>query len=113
MTVLKLLVSRLNMKTLIKIVTDGLLDKLTGRVFEGKKQFDLVGRLIKNSERISLNLENVAVFCSIPTGGSIPLSELANHLPNKRACKNLPRKYAHVEFVIGVNVSKSKMYKSG
>jgi len=91
----------LNIEDLNQIVTMGFAGQTAGRVFEGEKQFDLVVRFEKEFRQDISNLENVAV--QLPTGGSIPLSELANISYTKGPSK-ISRDNTQRRIVIGVNV---------
>ncbi|MFT4860773.1 MAG: cobalt-zinc-cadmium resistance protein CzcA [Algoriphagus sp.] len=91
----------LNIEDLNQIVTMGFAGQTAGRVFEGEKQFDLVVRFEKEFRQDISNLENAAV--QLPTGGSIPLSELANISYTKGPSK-ISRDNTQRRIVIGVNV---------
>jgi len=91
----------LNIEDLNQIVTTGFAGQTAGRVFEGEKQFDLVVRFDKEFRKDITNLENVAV--QLPTGGSIPLSELATISYTKGPAK-ISRENTRRRIVIGVNV---------
>jgi cobalt-zinc-cadmium resistance protein CzcA len=91
----------LNIEDLNQIVTTGFAGRTAGRVFEGEKQFDLVVRFDKEFRKDISNLENVAV--QLPTGGSIPLSELATISYTKGPAK-ISRENTRRRIVIGVNV---------
>lgn len=91
----------LNIEDLNQIVTMGFAGQTAGRVFEGERQFDLVVRFEKEFRQDISNLENVAV--QLPTGGSIPLSELATISYTKGPAK-ISRDNTQRRIVIGVNV---------
>ncbi len=91
----------LNIEDLNQIITMGFAGQTAGRVFEGEKQFDLVVRFEKEFRQDISNLENVAV--QLPTGGSIPLSELATISYTKGPSK-ISRDNTQRRIVIGVNV---------
>ena len=91
----------LNIEDLNQMVTMGFAGKTAGSVFEGEKQFDLVVRFEKEFRQDISNLENVAV--PLPTGGSIPLAELAKISYTKGPSK-ISRDNTQRRIVIGVNV---------
>jgi cobalt-zinc-cadmium resistance protein CzcA len=91
----------LNIEDLNQIVTTGFAGRTAGKVFEGEKQFDLVVRFDKEFRKDISNLENAAV--QLPTGGSIPLSELATISYTKGPAK-ISRENTRRRIVIGVNV---------
>jgi cobalt-zinc-cadmium resistance protein CzcA len=72
-----------------------------GTVFEGEKQFDLVIRFDKPFRKDIANLENAAI--QLPSGGNIPLSELAKITYTKGPAK-ISRDNTQRRVVVGVNV---------
>lgn len=91
----------LNVEDLNQVVTMGFAGLSAGTVFEGEKQFDLVVRFDAPFRKDIENLENAAI--QLPTGGSIPLSELAKISYTKGPAK-ISRDNTRRRVVIGVNV---------
>ena len=91
----------LNVEDLNQVVTMGFAGLSTGTVFEGEKQFDLVVRFAEPFRKDIFNLENAAI--QLPTGGSVPLSELAKISYTKGPAK-ISRDNTQRRVVIGVNV---------
>lgn len=91
----------LNVEDLNQVVTMGFAGLSTGTVFEGEKQFDLVVRFAEPFRKDIFNLENAAI--QLPTGGSIPLLELAKISYTKGPAK-ISRDNTQRRVVIGVNV---------
>ncbi|MDP2043270.1 MAG: CusA/CzcA family heavy metal efflux RND transporter [Algoriphagus sp.] len=91
----------LNVEDLNQVVTMGFAGLSAGTVFEGEKQFDLVIRYAEPFRKDIFNLENAAI--QLPTGGSVPLSELAKISYTKGPAK-ISRDNTQRRVVIGVNV---------
>lgn len=91
----------LNVEDLNQVVTIGFAGLTAGTVFEGEKQFDLVVRFAEAFRKDIFNLENAAI--QLPTGGSVPLSELAKITYTKGPAK-ISRENTQRRIVIGVNV---------
>jgi cobalt-zinc-cadmium resistance protein CzcA len=91
----------LNVEDLNKVVTMGFAGLTAGTVFEGEKQFDLVVRFDEPFRKDIEHLENAAI--QLPTGGSIPLSELATISYTKGPAK-ISRDNTQRRVVVGVNV---------
>lgn len=91
----------LNVEDLNQVVTMGFAGLSAGTVFEGEKQFDLVIRFAEPFRKDIFNLENAAI--QLPTGGSVPLSELAQISYTKGPAK-ISRDNTQRRIVIGVNV---------
>jgi cobalt-zinc-cadmium resistance protein CzcA len=91
----------LNVEDLNQVVTMGFAGLSAGTVFEGEKQFDLVVRFDAPYRKDIENLENAAI--QLPTGGSVPLSELAKITYTKGPAK-ISRDNTRRRVVIGVNV---------
>lgn len=91
----------LNVEDLNQVVTMGFAGLSTGTVFEGEKQFDLVVRFDGPYRKDIENLENASI--QLPTGGSIPLSELATISYTKGPAK-ISRDNTQRRIVVGVNV---------
>lgn len=91
----------LNVEDLNQVVTMGFAGLTTGTVFEGEKQFDLVLRFGESFRKDIFNLENAAI--QLPTGGSVPLQELAKISYTKGPAK-ISRDNTQRRVVIGVNV---------
>lgn len=91
----------LNVAAINQVVTMGFAGLSAGTVFEGEKQFDLVIRFDKPFRKDIEHLENAAI--QLPTGGSIPLSELAKITYTKGPAK-ISRDNTQRRVVVGVNV---------
>ncbi|MCM0041191.1 MAG: CusA/CzcA family heavy metal efflux RND transporter [Algoriphagus sp.] len=91
----------LNVEDLNQVVTMGFAGLAAGTVFEGEKQFDLVVRFDEPYRKDIEHLENAAI--QLPTGGSIPLSELATISYTKGPAK-ISRDNTQRRVVVGVNV---------
>ncbi len=91
----------LNVEDLNQVVTMGFAGLGTGMVFEGEKQFELVVRFAEPFRKDITHLENAAI--QLPTGGSVPLSELAKISYTKGPAK-ISRDNTQRRIVIGVNV---------
>lgn len=91
----------LNVEDLNQVVTMGFAGLTAGTVFEGEKQFDLVVRFDEPYRKDIEHLENAAI--QLPTGGSIPLSELATISYTKGPAK-ISRDNTQRRVVVGVNV---------
>jgi cobalt-zinc-cadmium resistance protein CzcA len=91
----------LNVEDLNQVVTMGFAGLSTGMVFEGEKQFELVVRFAEPFRKDITHLENAAI--QLPTGGSVPLSELAKISYTKGPAK-ISRDNTQRRIVIGVNV---------
>ncbi|GAL80333.1 cobalt-zinc-cadmium resistance protein CzcA [Algibacter lectus] len=92
----------LNIQELNDMVSmGGFAGKSAGSVFEGEKRFDLVVRLDKDKRQDIDNLENL--YVDLPSGGKIPLSELAEISYQKGAAK-ISRDDTRRRIVVGVNV---------
>jgi cobalt-zinc-cadmium resistance protein CzcA len=91
----------LNVEALNQVVTMGFAGLSAGTVFEGEKQFDLVIRFDKPFRKDIEHLENAAI--QLPSGGSIPLSELATITYTKGPAK-ISRDNTQRRVVVGVNV---------
>lgn len=91
----------LNIEDLNQVVTMGFAGLTAGTVFEGEKQFDLVVRFDEQYRKDIRNLEQAAI--QLPTGGSVPLSELATISYTKGPAK-ISRDNTQRRIVVGVNV---------
>ena len=91
----------LNIKDLNDMVSMGFAGRTVGSVFEGEKRFDLVVRLNPDNRKNIDNLQNL--YVDIPTGGKIPLSELAEITYQKGAAK-ISRDDTRRRIVVGINV---------
>jgi cobalt-zinc-cadmium resistance protein CzcA len=91
----------LNVEAINQVVTMGFAGLSAGTVFEGEKQFDLVVRFDKPYRKDIEHLENAAI--QLPSGGSIPLSELAKISYTKGPAK-ISRDNTQRRVVVGVNV---------
>ena len=91
----------LNVEDLNQVVTMGFAGLSAGTVFEGEKQFELVVRFDAPYRKDIENLENAAI--QLPTGGIVPLSELAKITYTKGPAK-ISRDNTQRRVVVGVNV---------
>lgn len=91
----------LNIQDLNDMISMGFAGMTTGSVFEGEKRFDLVVRLDKDKRTDIDNLKNL--FVDIPSGGKIPLSELAS-ITYKKGSAKISRDDTRRRIVVGVNV---------
>lgn len=91
----------LNIQELNDLVSMAFAGKIAGSVFEGEKRFDLVVRLEKSKREDIDNLKNL--FVDLPSGGKVPLSELAAITYQKGAAK-ISRDDTRRRIVVGVNV---------
>jgi cobalt-zinc-cadmium resistance protein CzcA len=91
----------LNIQDLNDMVSMGFAGKSAGSVFEGEKRFDLVVRLDKSKREDIDNLKNL--YIDVPTGGKIPLSELAD-ISYKKGAAKISRDDTRRRIVVGVNV---------
>jgi cobalt-zinc-cadmium resistance protein CzcA len=91
----------LNVEAINQVVTMGFAGLSAGTVFEGEKQFDLVVRFDEPYRKDIEHLENAAI--QLPSGGSIPLSELATISYTKGPAK-ISRDNTQRRVVVGVNV---------
>lgn len=91
----------LNVEDLNQVVTMGFAGMSAGTVFEGEKQFDLVVRFAEPYRKDIFHLENTSI--QLPTGGSVPLHELAKITYTKGPAK-ISRDNTQRRIVIGVNV---------
>lgn len=91
----------LNIQELNNLISMGFSGKAAGSVFEGEKRFDLVVRLDKNKRQGIDDLKNL--YVDVPSGGKIPLSELADISEQKGAAK-ISRDNTRRLIVVGVNV---------
>lgn len=91
----------LNISDINDVISMGFSGKILGSVFEGEKRFDLVMRLEKENRQDISNLKNL--YVDIPSGGKIPLSELAEVTYQKGAAK-IARDDTQRRIVVGINV---------
>ncbi|UZD24198.1 CusA/CzcA family heavy metal efflux RND transporter [Algoriphagus halophytocola] len=91
----------LNISDLNQVVTMGFAGMSAGKVFEGEKQFDLVVRFAEPFRKDIRHLEQASI--QLPSGGSVPLSELAAISYTKGPAK-ISRDDTQRRVVIGVNV---------
>lgn len=91
----------LNIKDLNDMVSMGFAGRTVGSVFEGEKRFDLVVRLNAENRKDIDNLKNL--YVDVPSGGKIPLSELAEVSYQKGAAK-ISRDDTRRRIVVGINV---------
>ena len=91
----------LNIADLNEMVSMGFAGKTVGSIFEGERQFDMVVRLNSENRKDISNLRNL--YVDIPSGGKIPLSELAQITYQKGAAK-ISRDNTRRRIVVGINV---------
>ncbi len=91
----------LNIADLNDMVAMGFSGRSAGSIFEGEKKFDLVLRLDKSNRQDISDLKNL--YVDLPTGGKIPLSELATISYQKGAAK-ISRDDTKRRVVVGINV---------
>jgi cobalt-zinc-cadmium resistance protein CzcA len=91
----------LNIQDLNDMVSMGFAGKSAGSVFEGEKRFDLVVRLDKEKRQDIDNLENL--YIDLPSGGKIPLKELAD-ISYKKGAAKISRDDTRRRIVVGINV---------
>ncbi|WP_310993896.1 CusA/CzcA family heavy metal efflux RND transporter [Aequorivita marina] len=91
----------LNIEELNEMIAMGFAGRAAGSVFEGEKRFDLVMRLEEDQRNDISSLENL--YVDIPSGGKIPLREVADITYTKGAAQ-ISRDDTKRRIVIGVNV---------
>jgi len=91
----------LNVTELNEMISMGFSGKSLGNVFDGEKRFDLVLRLKEHKRRDIENIENL--YVDVPSGGKIPLRELAEIKYTKDAAK-ISRDDTRRRIVVGINV---------
>jgi len=91
----------LNIADLNEMIAMGFSGHKAGSIFEGEKKFDLVLRLEKSNRKDISDLQNL--YVDLPTGGKIPLSELATITYRKGAAK-ISRDDTKRRVVVGINV---------
>lgn len=91
----------LNIAALNDLIQISFGGKKTGDVFEGERKFDLVVRMNEQNRRDISDLENM--FIDLPSGGKIPLREVAEISYTKGPAK-ISRENTKRRIVIGVNV---------
>ena len=91
----------LNINDLNKLVTMGFAGTNLGSVFEGEKRFDLTLRLDENSRKDIDDIKNL--YVDLPSGGKIPLSELA-HISYTKGAAKISRDDTKRRIVVGINV---------
>ncbi|PTX59758.1 cobalt-zinc-cadmium resistance protein CzcA [Kordia periserrulae] len=91
----------LNVQDLNEMISMGFAGKTVGNVFEGEKRFDLVVRLDADKRQDIENLQNL--YIDVPTGGKVPLRELATISYQKGAAK-ISRDDTRRRIVVGINV---------
>lgn len=91
----------LNIADLNEMISMGFAGKIVGSVFEGERQFDMAVRLDSDSRHDISDLKNL--YVDLPSGGKIPLSELAQITYQKGAAK-ISRDNTRRRIVVGINV---------
>jgi heavy metal efflux system protein len=91
----------LNISDLNMMVSSGFAGLTAGSVFEKEKRFDLVIRFAKEARQDIENLRNL--YIELPSGGQIPLRELADISYSKGPAK-ISRDDTKRRIVVGINV---------
>mgnify|MGYP003866433769 CR=1 FL=1 len=91
----------LNIQEVNDMVSMGFAGSSAGQVFEGERRFDVIVRLDKRLRQDIENLKNL--YIDVPSGGKIPLNELADITYKKGAAK-ISRDDTRRRIVVGVNV---------
>ncbi len=91
----------LHIEDLNKMVSMGFSGNIVGNVFEGERKFDLVVRLNKGKRKGIDDLKNL--YIDLPSGGKIPLAQVANITYKKEAAK-ISRDNSQRRIVVGINV---------
>ncbi|WP_422082523.1 CusA/CzcA family heavy metal efflux RND transporter [Ulvibacterium sp.] len=91
----------LNIADLNDMVAMGFAGRTVGSVYEGEKRFELVVRLDKEQREDIDNLKNL--YVDLPSGGKVPLRELADISYQKGAAK-ISRDDTRRRIVVGINV---------
>ncbi|SFN43173.1 cobalt-zinc-cadmium resistance protein CzcA [Bizionia echini] len=91
----------LNIADLNQIISMGFAGDVVGQVFEGEKRFDLAIRLDAKNRQNLTDLQNL--YVDIPSGGKIPLSELAD-ISYTTGPAQISRDDTKRRIVVGVNV---------
>ena len=97
----KLALYGLNVADLNNMISMGFSGSVVGSVFEGEKQFDMVVRLNKEKRQDLSNLQQL--YIDLPTGGKIPLEQVADITYKKEAAK-ISRDDSQRRIVVGINV---------
>lgn len=90
-----------NIADLNDLIAAGFAGRIVGSVFEGEKRFDLVIRLQESQRQDIESLKNL--YVDIPSGGKIPLSELAD-ISYTTGPAQISRDDTKRRIVVGVNV---------
>ncbi|RXJ52199.1 CusA/CzcA family heavy metal efflux RND transporter [Gelidibacter gilvus] len=90
-----------NIADLNDLISAGFAGRTVGSVFEGEKRFDLVLRLEESQRQNIESLKNL--YVDIPSGGKIPLSELAE-ITYTTGPAQISRDDTKRRIVVGVNV---------
>lgn len=91
----------LNIKELNKVVNTAFAGATVGTVYEGERRFDLVVRFNQHSRESISDLRNT--YVSLPSGGRIPLREVAN-IEFAKGPAQISRDETRRRIVVGVNV---------
>jgi len=91
----------LNIADLNEMIAMGFAGHSAGSIFEGEKKFDLVLRLDKTKRQNITDLKNL--YVDLPSGGKVPLSELAT-ITHKKGAAKISRDDTKRRVVVGVNV---------
>ncbi|MEX0290094.1 MAG: CusA/CzcA family heavy metal efflux RND transporter [Flavobacteriaceae bacterium] len=91
----------LNIQSLNEMVSMGFSGRTVGDVYEGERRFDLVVRFDQENRSNIDNLKDL--YVDVPSGGKVPLSELASISYQKGAAK-ISRDDTRRRVVVGVNV---------
>jgi len=91
----------LSVRDLNEAITMGFAGLKAGDVFEGERRFDLVVRLQGSNRKDLSSLQEL--YIDLPSGGKVPLSELADIKYGKGAAK-ISRDGTRRRIVVGINV---------
>ncbi|MGB5699253.1 CusA/CzcA family heavy metal efflux RND transporter [Muriicola sp.] len=91
----------LNVEELNKMIAMGFSGSIVGSVFEGERKFDMVVRLQPEQRKGIDDLKNL--YVDLPSGGKIPLAQVANISYKKEAAK-ISRDNSQRRIVVGINV---------
>jgi len=91
----------LTIEDLNKMISMGFSGNTVGSVFEGERKFDMVVRLNQEQRKGIDDLKNL--YVDLPSGGKIPLAQIANITYKKEAAK-IARDNSQRRIVVGINV---------
>ena len=91
----------LTIEELNKMISMGFSGNIVGSVYEGERKFDMVVRLHQEQRKGIDDLKNL--YVDLPSGGKIPLAQVANISFQKEAAK-ISRDNSRRRIVVGINV---------